>query len=97
MSANIPREEQRHPRRNEDRAAVDRLLNAEPTGYNLGELARLRIRYRDFPGEPDLRQDLDRLLQQWQLDEAELFARTQQLHQARQVYRPRGQEGEDWS
>ena len=89
--------EQRHPRRSEDRAAIARLLAEDPTSYNLGELARLRIRYRDFPGEPDLCRDLDRLLQQWQLSEAELFARTRELHQARQVYRPRTEGSEDWS
>lgn len=96
MNADAPRE-QRHPRRSEDRAAIDRLLEAEPTSHNLGELARLRIRYRDFPGEPDLRGDLDRILQQWHLSEAELFARTRQLHRERQVYRPRSEGGEDWS
>ena len=96
MNADTPRE-QRHPRRSEDRAALDRLLGAEPTGYNLGELARLRIRYRDFPGEPEMRDVLDRVLQQWQLNEAELFARTRQLHRERQVYRPRSEGGEDWS
>lgn len=96
MSAETTRE-QRHPRRSEDRAAINRLLAEDPTSYNLGELARLRIRYRDFPGEPEMRNDLDRLLQQWQLSEAELFERTRQLHQARQVYRPRSEGGEDWS
>lgn len=96
MSTETARE-QRHPRRSEDRTAIERLLAEDPTSYNLGELARLRIRYRDFPGEPDIRRDLDRLLEQWQLSEVELFARTRELHKVRQVYRPRSEGGEDWS
>ena len=39
----------------------------------MAEVARLRIRYRNFPGARDIQRDLDVILQQWDMTEDELF------------------------
>lgn len=90
-------EDQQHPLYSGDRQIVTSLIDSEPTDYNLAELARLRIRYRGFPGARDIQSDLEVILQQWQLTEEELFVKTRQIHQLNQVYRGRGSQREDWS
>ncbi|NJN86239.1 MAG: DUF3288 family protein [Leptolyngbyaceae cyanobacterium SL_7_1] len=90
-------EDQQHPLYSGDRQIVSSLINSEATDYNLAELARLRIRYRGFPGARDIQTDLETILQQWQLTEEELFTKTRQIHQLNQVYRGRGSQREDWS
>jgi len=91
--------DQKHPQEKRDRSLVDSLLNAKPTEINLVELARLRIRYHNFPGARDIQKDLDLVLQQWQLDEEQLYAKTRQIHALGQVYRQKveGQDEQDWS
>lgn len=97
-SAQTP-QDQKHPQEKRDRALVDRLLAEGKSDFNLVELARLRIRYRGFPGARTIQKDLDRLLTQWELTEAELFALTRQLHASGQIYRRsrNGEEAQDWS
>lgn len=89
--------DQQHPKWSTDRPIVNMLLEGQPTDYNLAELARLRIRYRNFPGARDIQADLDKVLSQWQLTEETLFAKTRQIHQTAQVYRGRNTQREDWS
>ncbi len=96
-SENSASKDQQHPLWSNDRAIINTLLEGQPTDYNLAELARLRIRYRGFPGARDIQTDLDKVLQQWQLTEEALFAKTRQIHQVAQVYRGRGNQREDWS
>lgn len=96
---NAASKDQQHPLWSSDRQIVNALLNGEPTDFNLAELARLRIRYQGFPGARDIQKDLDQVLQQWQLTEAELFDKTRQIHQTMQIYKGRGRNNqrEDWS
>lgn len=92
--------EQQHPQSQTDRAIVNTLLAENPTDYNLSELARLRIRYRGFPGARDIQNDLDQALKNWQLTEEDLFAKTRELHQKASVYhnvRSNKKDEEDWS
>ena len=91
--------DQQHPLWQSDRAIVNTLLTEEPTDYNLAELARLRIRYRGFPGARDIQVDLDKEMQQWSCTEAALYEKTRQIHAAGPVYQVRGRKGEaeDWS
>ncbi|MGB7056877.1 MAG: DUF3288 family protein [Geitlerinemataceae cyanobacterium] len=92
--------EQQHPQAQKDRAIVNTLIAEEPTDYNLSELARLRIRYRGFPGARDIQNDLDIALQNWQLTEEELFAKTRELHAKASIYhnvRSNKKDEEDWS
>lgn len=90
--------DQQHPLYNRDRALINSLLTAAPTNLNLAELARMRIRYKGFPGARDLQADLDKVMQTWGLTEAELFEKTRQLHATESVYASRSNENEteDW-
>ena len=90
-------EDQQHPQWESDRQVADTLLTGEPNDYNLAELARLRIRYRGFPGARDIQANLEKVLSRWQLTEEALFAKTRQIHQTSQVYRGRSNQREDWS
>ncbi|MCF4965849.1 DUF3288 family protein [Nostoc sp. CMAA1605] len=90
--------DQQHPLYNRDRPLIDILLSQTATDYNLAELARLRIRYQGFPGARDIQSDLDKVLQQWGLTEAELFEKTRQLHDIGGIYKSRGKrEEQDWN
>ncbi|MBW4468011.1 MAG: DUF3288 family protein [Pegethrix bostrychoides GSE-TBD4-15B] len=89
--------DQQHPQWSNDRQVLNSILEGQPTDYNLAELARLRIRYRGFPGARDILADLDKALSRWQLTEADLFAKTRQIHQVAQVYKGRGSQRDDWS
>ncbi|MFM7193129.1 MAG: DUF3288 family protein, partial [Microcystaceae cyanobacterium] len=69
----------------------------KPEPFNLAELARLRIRYHHFPGARAIQRDLDYILQQWQLTEEELFAKTRAIYASGQAYQIRNaEESEDW-
>ena len=89
--------DQQHPQQNRDRQIIDRLLQEEPSPYNLAELARLKIRYLGFPGSRDIQADLDQVLAKWQLTEASLFEQTRQLHANEQIYTVRSGKREDWN
>lgn len=90
--------DQQHPLYNRDRPLINILLTQAATDYNLAELARLKIRYQGFPGARDIQSDLDKVLQQWGLTEAELFDKTRQLHDIGGIYKSRGKrEEQDWN
>ena len=92
------RREQQHPLHGSDRQIVNTILSGEPTDLNLAELARLKIRYRGFPGARDIQKDLDKTLANWQLTEEQLFDKTRELHNSMRLYTVRGRrETEDWS
>jgi len=98
MSEATGGKDQQHPLYNRDRPLIDILLAQQATDYNLAELARLRIRYQGFPGARDIQQDLDKVLQQWGLTEAQLFEKTRQLHDLGGIYKSRGKkEEQDWN
>lgn len=91
--------DQQHPLYSRDREIVDKIFQEGSTDYNLAELARLKIRYNGFPGARDIQDDLEKLLQQWELTEAELYQKTRQLHANSRIYQVRSnkREEEDWS
>ncbi len=90
--------EQKHPLAHIDRAIVSNILVEGKTDYNLAEVARLKIRYHNFPGAQDIQDDLDDILIQWELTEEELFEEARQIHQQGKVYREKSSESkEDWS
>lgn len=90
--------DQQHPQATNDRQILNQLLAAKaPTDDQLAELARLRIRYHGFPGARDIQTDLDRLLQQWNLTEEQLFDRTRLLHAEKNVYKKVETQQEDLS
>lgn len=89
--------EQQHPQAKKDQVIVDRLLKSPPDAPHLLELARLRIRYKNFPGAMSLQRGLDRTLQQWNLSEDELFAKTREIYANRDNQTIKATEAEDWS
>ncbi|MEL6496200.1 MAG: DUF3288 family protein [Cyanobacteria bacterium J06623_7] len=92
--------EQKHPQNRKDRLTVDSLLavSMTPGDRELVELARLIIRYRDFPGARDIQRDLQVALNNWQLTEEELYTKTRAIHAQGTVYR-RTADGDkqDWT
>ena len=92
--------DQKHPQEKKDRQILNTLLQGEPDDLNLVELARLRIRYRGFPGAREFQRDLDIILKKWGFPtEEELFNKTRQIHATGQIYRRSrdGQSQQDWS
>jgi hypothetical protein len=89
--------EQQHPQYKTDRDTANGLLKAEPTDFNLAELARLRVRYAGFPGARDIQADLDQVLIHWGLTEDQLFEKTREIHQTQTIYKATRTKGEDWS
>ncbi|MGK7872855.1 MAG: DUF3288 family protein [Xenococcaceae cyanobacterium] len=99
MTSAAKNQDQKHPQEKGDRAIVNRLKQGEPNDYNLAELARLRIRYGNFPGARDIKRDLELILNQWGLTEDQLYEKTCQIHGTGQVYKSRltEEEQQDWS
>lgn len=91
--------DQRHPQELRDQVILNKLKLEGRSDYNLVELARLRIRYRNFPGARPLQTELDQVMATWELDEAGLFALTREIHATGQIYRRTkdGTENQDWS
>lgn len=87
-----------HPQYRKDRETLNTVLAGSPSSLNMAELARLRIRYDGFQGARDIQRDLDKALEKWGLTEAELFAKTQEIHKTETVFTPTWiKKGEDWS
>ena len=92
--------DQKHPQNKKDRLTVDNLLQvqSEPSDRELVELARLIIRYRNFPGARDIQRDLKVALDNWQLTEEELYTKTRAIHAVGTVYRRTATgEQQDWT
>ena len=91
--------EQKHPQNQKDRLTVDQLIAASTPGdRELVELARLIIRYRDFPGARDIQKDLEVTLNKWELTEEELYTKTRAIHAEGTVYRRKASgEEQDWT
>jgi hypothetical protein len=90
--------DQTHPQDRKDSEVVNRLLSSQPEPKNLADLARLLIRYNNFPGAREIQKNLQKVLHNWQLTEETLFEQTRQLYATGQAYQPKkGDEPEDWS
>ncbi|WP_319420708.1 DUF3288 family protein [Pleurocapsa sp. FMAR1] len=92
--------DQNHPQNKKDRLTVDHLLKtqSDPNERELVELARLIIRYRNFPGARDIQRDLKVALDSWKLTEEELYTKTRVIHGAGMVYRRTATgEEQDWT
>ncbi len=90
--------DQKHPLAHIDRAIVQQIFVEGKTDYNMAEVARLKIRYLNFPGARDIQRDLEAIINQWEMSEEELFTHVRQLHSQGKVYRKvTGEDNEDWS
>jgi hypothetical protein len=75
-----PTPEQSHPLHAIDRQVIDQLLAAAiPSDAHLVDAARLLHRYRGFAGASELKDDLERVLRLWGLDQSALQQRTRAL------------------
>jgi len=73
-------EAQNHPLYSTDREKIDRLCSIDsPESMDFVELARLLIRYQDFKGAEDLNLDMEKLLQKWGLNRAQLEEATKKI------------------
>ena len=72
---------QTHPLYAADRDHVDALLGhrGEPGPEQLTVAARLVMRYGDFPGADDLKQDIAKVVSSWGLDAQSLNARCREI------------------
>lgn len=91
--------EQQHPQEQSDRQILEQLTDELPTAENLAEVARLLIRYQNFPGAQGVQKKLATIMQQWNLNKEALFAQTRKLYSDGQLgnQRLRGDETQDWS
>ena len=90
--------DQRHPQYTKDRQIVNELLSqSNPSNRDYADLARLTIRYRDFLGARDIQADLIKVLNNWQLDEETLFAKTREIHAIGKVYMAQDEGQDDWA
>jgi hypothetical protein len=87
--------EQQHPQRNTDLGLLQNLSTLSDEA--LAEVARLLIRYQDYPEEKEIHQLIQSRLAEWKLTQVALFQRTRQIHNQRAVFRGEGQPQEDWS
>jgi len=90
--------DQKHPLGHIDREIIKKIFVEGKTDYNLVEVARLKIRYQNFPGARDIQYDLDTIINEWEMTEDELFAMARILHKKGTIYRkPSDDQEEDWS
>ena len=72
--------EQIHPLHATDKKIVDSLITKEtPEDYDLVSLARLINRYDQFPGELELKEDIEKTLKFWNISKKNLFIKTRDL------------------
>ena len=72
--------EQTHPLHTIDKSIIDSLITKEkPEDLDLINLARLISRYTNFPGEIEIKNDIEKILKFWKITKAELFLKTQQI------------------
>ncbi len=92
--------DQKHPLAHLDREIIKKAFVEGKTDYNLAEVARLIIRYKNFPGAKDIQHDLGSILQQWEITEEQLYIETRRLHQTKGIYGHKKKATdnlEDWS
>ena len=72
--------EQTHPLRLTDKKIIDLLITKEkPEDLDFVNLARLINRYTNFPGENEIKNDIEKILKFWKINEKELFLKTKNI------------------
>ena len=73
-------DEQSHPLHKLDKEIIDKLIVTEaPKNFDYINLARLINRYENFPGEENLKKDLNKILVFWNLSKETLFSKTRDI------------------
>ncbi len=72
--------EQTHPLHTTDKKIIDTLIIKDtPQDFDLINLARLINRYDNFPGEIEMKEDIEKTLKFWNLSRDNLFSMTKNL------------------
>ena len=72
--------EQTHPLHATDKNIIDSLITKEkPEDIDLVNLARLINRYVNFPGEFEIKDDIEKILKFWKISKNELFSKTKNI------------------
>jgi len=72
--------EQTHPLHAIDKNIIDSLITKEkPESLDFINLARLINRYSNFPGEIEIKNDIEKILKFWKLTKNDLFVKTKNI------------------
>ena len=72
--------EQSHPLHTTDKNIIDSLITKEkPEDIDFINLARLINRYKNFPGEFEIKEDIEKILKFWKLTKNQLFSKTKKI------------------
>ena len=72
--------EQTHPLHAIDKNIIDTLITKEyPEELDFINLARLINRYTNFPGEIEIKNDIEKILNFWKITKGELFSKTRNI------------------
>ena len=72
--------EQTHPLHETDRNIIDSLIAKEnPDDLDFINLARLINRYSNFPGEAEIKNDIQKILKFWKISLDELYSLTRSI------------------
>jgi len=72
--------EQTHPLHATDKNIIDNLIAKEkPEDLDFINLARLINRYNNFPGETEIKNDIEKILNFWKITKKELFSKTKNI------------------
>ena len=72
--------EQTHPLHATDKIILDSLISKDnPENVDFINLARLINRYNDFPGEIEIKKDIEKILKFWKISKNDLFSKTKNI------------------
>jgi len=72
--------EQTHPLHSTDKNIIDSLMVKEkPSDLDFINLARLINRYGNFPGETEIKNDMEKILNFWKITKNDLFSKTRDI------------------
>tara|TARA_B100000212_G_scaffold251951_1_gene192951 strand:- start:108 stop:422 length:315 start_codon:yes stop_codon:yes gene_type:complete len=72
--------DQTHPLHSTDKNILDSLIAKEkPEDIDFINLARLINRYNDFPGEIEIKNDIQKILKFWKISKNQLFSKTKNI------------------
>ena len=72
--------EQTHPLHSTDKNIIDSLITKQiPDDHDFINLARLINRYTNFPGELEIRNDIEKILKFWKISKQDLFSKTKYI------------------
>ena len=79
--------EQTHPLHITDKKIIDSLITKQiPEDLDFINLARLINRYTNFPGEIEIKNDIEKILKFWKITKNQLFTKTKTIWSKR--FRP---------